>query len=97
MSQGFPCGPVVKNLPSNAGHSDLIPDQGTKIPLATGRLSPCTTIIELASSGALMPELEKSMLHNKELPCATMETQHSKKKKKKKMSHFGVEALGASM
>ena len=31
-----------------------------------------------------MPELEKSMLHNKELPCATMETQHSKKKKKKK-------------
>ena len=44
-----------------------------------------------------MPELEKSMLHNKELPCATMETQHSKKKKKKNMSHFGVEALGASM
>ena len=43
-----------------------------------------------------MPELEKSMLHNKELPGATVKTQHSQKKKKK-MSHFGVEALGASI
>ena len=42
-----------------------------------------------------MPELEKSMLHNKELPGATVKTQHSQKKKK--MSHFGVEALGASI
>ena len=32
----FPSGPVVKNLPSNAGDVDLIPGQGTKIPHATG-------------------------------------------------------------
>ena len=27
----FPGGPVVKNLPSNAGDTGLIPGQGTKI------------------------------------------------------------------
>jgi hypothetical protein len=30
----FPGGPVVTNLPSNAGDSGLIPGQGTKIPHA---------------------------------------------------------------
>ena len=34
----FPTGPVVKNLPSNAGDADSIPGQGTKIPHATGWL-----------------------------------------------------------
>ena len=32
----FPAGPVVKNLPSNAGEAGLIPGQGTKIPHASG-------------------------------------------------------------
>ena len=35
----FPGGPMVKNLPSNAGDVGLIPGQGTKIPHATGQLS----------------------------------------------------------
>ena len=43
----FPGGPVVKNLPSNAGDVGLIPDWGTKIPHATGQLSPCATTTEL--------------------------------------------------
>ena len=43
----FPGGPVVKNLPSNAGDVGLIPGQGTKIPRATGQLSLCATTIEL--------------------------------------------------
>ena len=30
----FPSGPVVKNLPSNAGDAGLIPGRGTKIPHA---------------------------------------------------------------
>ena len=30
---------MVKNLPSNAGDTDSIPGQGTKIPHATGKLS----------------------------------------------------------
>ena len=36
----FPGGPVVRNLPSNAGNLGLIPGRGTKIPHATGQLSP---------------------------------------------------------
>ena len=38
--EAFPGGPVVKNLPANAGNVDLLPDQGTKIPHASGQLSP---------------------------------------------------------
>ena len=45
----FPGGPVVKNPPSNAGDTGLIPGQGTKIPHAMGQLSPHATTIELAS------------------------------------------------
>ena len=36
----FPGSPVIKNLASTAGDKGLIPDQGTKIPHATGPLSP---------------------------------------------------------
>ena len=32
MKRDFPGGPVVKNPPSNAGDSGLIPGWGTKIP-----------------------------------------------------------------
>ena len=35
----FPGGPVVKNLPWNAGDIGSIPGQGTKIPHATKQLS----------------------------------------------------------
>ena len=35
----FPGGPVVKNLPCNAGDASLIPGLGTKIPHAAGQLS----------------------------------------------------------
>ena len=74
----FPGSPVVKNLPSNAGDTDSIPGQGTKIPHAVGQLSPCTATIELAClnerarvlqtteptcSEAHTPQLERS-------PCA---------------------------
>ena len=38
-------GPVVKNLPSNAG--DAILGQGTKIPHAMGQLSLCITTREM--------------------------------------------------
>ena len=46
--QDFPGGPVVKNLPSNAGDPGSIPGWGTKIPHAMGQLSPCATTTELA-------------------------------------------------
>ena len=35
----FPGGPVVKNLPSNAGDAGSSPGRGTKIPHAKGQLS----------------------------------------------------------
>ena len=38
----FPGNLVFKNLPSNAGDKGLIPGQETKIPHATGQLSPRT-------------------------------------------------------
>ena len=38
--EAFPGGPMVKNLPATAGNVGLIPYQGTKIPRASGQLSP---------------------------------------------------------
>ena len=36
MNKGFLGGPVVENLPYNAGGTSSIPGQGTKVPLAVG-------------------------------------------------------------
>ena len=46
LSRDFPGGPVVKNLPSNAGDVGSIPSRGTKIPHAVGQLSPHTATRE---------------------------------------------------
>ena len=48
----FPGGPVVKNPPSNAGDSGLIPGRGTKIPHAAGQLSPRTPQLERSPHAA---------------------------------------------
>ena len=42
----FPGGPVVKNLPSNAGYVGSNSCQGTKIPLALEQLNPWATTTE---------------------------------------------------
>ena len=63
-----------KNPPSNAEDAGSIPGWGTKIPCATGQLSPCvlqleslrTTTTESAHSGTCMPQLEKPTCHNKD-------------------------------
>ena len=47
MMRDLTGGPVVKNLPYNAGDVGSIPVQGTKIPHAVGQLSPCATTTEL--------------------------------------------------
>ena len=41
---------MVKNLPSNAGDTGLIPGQGTKIPHAVGQLKLCATARESLST-----------------------------------------------
>ena len=50
MPWDFPGGPVVKNLPSNAGDAGSIPGWGTKIPHAEGQLTPCATTTDLSAS-----------------------------------------------
>ena len=50
--EDFPGGPVVKNLPSNAGDIGVIPGPGTHIPHAIERLNPWP---QLPSPGALEP------------------------------------------
>ena len=42
-----PGGPVVENLPYNAGDAASIPGQGTEIPHAAGQLSPRAMTTEL--------------------------------------------------
>ena len=48
-SGDFLGGPVVKDLPCNAGDLSLIPDQGTRIPRAEEHLSPHITSTEDAT------------------------------------------------
>ena len=42
---GFPWWPEVKNLPSSARDTGLIPAQGTEIPHAVGQLGPKVTML----------------------------------------------------
>ena len=78
----FPGGPAVKNPPSNAGDTGLIPGWGTKIPHATGQLSLRAANYRAHALWSLratirvrnsrMPQLEGS-------PCAATKTQRSQK------------------
>ena len=53
--EDFPGGPVVKNLPHNAGDAGSIPDWGTKIPHASEQLQPLTLQLENLSATAKGP------------------------------------------
>ena len=72
----FPGGPVVKSPPSSAGDKCSIPGQGTKIPHATGHLSPRDTIREPVCSRACTSRKQK--LANRESLFTAMKTQHKK-------------------
>ena len=60
----FPGGPVVKNPPYKAGDAGSIPGQGTKIPHATGQLSPCTSTRESACRKLQSPCALEPACHN---------------------------------
>ena len=60
MSGDFPGGPAVESPPSNAGDVGSIPGQGTKVPHASGQLSPC--------SRAHAPQLESPRAATREKP-----------------------------
>ena len=48
----------LRILPTSTGDTGSIPGWGTKIPHATGQLSPCATITEPMQSGACVLQLE---------------------------------------
>ena len=50
LYRDFPGGPVVKNLPSNAGDVGSNLGRGTEIPHALGQLSPCATTRETCAA-----------------------------------------------
>ena len=54
---------MAKNLPSNAGDVGLIPGQGTKVPHATGQLSPHATTTEPTPPGDCTSQLERENPH----------------------------------
>ena len=58
----FPGGPVAKNPTSNAGDLGSIPGRGTKIPHASGQLSPSATTTEAHMPRAHAPN--KRSHHN---------------------------------
>ena len=69
---GFPGGPVVKNLPSQAGGVSLVPGQGTKIPHNMDQLNLSTpTTPEPVFPGAFVPQLESMCAAQKILQDAT--------------------------
>ena len=68
-SRNFPGSPVVKNPPSGARDMGLIPDLGTGIPRASGKLTPLATATEPLHSGARSPQLEKPVRHTEEHTC----------------------------
>ena len=68
--EGTSFGPVVKNLPANAGDTGWISGSGTKMPPATGQLSLCATATEPTGPEAHAlqqekpPQLENGVHHN---------------------------------
>ena len=63
----LPGGSVVKNPPSNAGDSGLIPGPGTKIPDASGQLSPFSSV--QFSHSVESDSLQPHGLQLSRLPC----------------------------
>ena len=62
--QDFPGGPVVKNLPWNAGDQVQFPGKGTKISHAMEQLSLNTVITKPTISGALWTATRELAHHN---------------------------------
>ena len=71
--EGFPGGPMVKNLPANARDEGSISGSGTTIPNAVEQLSLCATTTEsmnhnYRSPHALEPVFHNQRSHSKEQP-----------------------------
>ena len=91
--EDFPGGPVVKNLPCDAGRAGSIPGQKPEIAQVVEQLSPHAITTELECSGAPGPSVDsptaatKGPTRSTKITCAETQTQRSQiniKKKKKK-------------
>ena len=71
----FSGGPVVKNLPANAGFNA----QSRKTPHAAEQLSPRTTATEAHSSRACAPQEKPPLPADREGPCAAKRISTAKK------------------
>ena len=71
----FPGGPVVKNPPSNVRDVKSIPDRGTKIPHAAGRLDPRAAPMKPTCSGVHNENPEQPIFFFK---CACWNSQTSR-------------------
>ena len=80
----LPGGPVVKNLPSNAGDAGSIPGQGTKVPHVAGQLSLRTATTEPSHFGAHAPQLERSLHTTTKTRCSQIKRKKKKEKEKKR-------------
>ena len=58
LLRDFPHGPVIKNLPFNAGDAGSIPGWGIKIPHVIEQLSLCTSVTQYAHSGTHVLQLD---------------------------------------
>ena len=57
--QAFPGGPVLRNLPFNAGDASSIAGWGTKIPHEEGQLTSCASAAEPASCNERFPKIQR--------------------------------------
>ena len=73
---------MVKSQSCNAEDAGSIPGQGTKIPRATGQLSPCATTREKPEHG------ERSLSTATKSPRASTKTQGSQKKEDQRRWHL---------
>ena len=84
---------MVKNPPSNAGDMGLIPGQGTKIPHATGQLSPRATTTELAclNERAHLPQSTEPTHHNYRAHAPQLERENPHATSREKPVHHNKE------
>ena len=73
----LPGGPVTENLPSSAGDTSLITDQGNKIQQVVEQLSPWATTTELAHSRACTPQLGTLHATSREPRCCKYWSLHT--------------------
>ena len=99
LRMDLPGGPVVKNLPVNAGDMGSVPGLGTKIPNARRQPSLRSTQKKLTHHDQQsLYTAEQPLCHNRsqhlatrESPCTAMKSQYNQNKSKEKWKNYMLE------